>query len=162
MVFPPKNIGINVHMKKSEFEIDFCYILMFVNISFRMYSSFCVWVKSQEVEINYIARKLNKHLSLHLFCFINNFGHNNFSYQCTIAIDRIKCKIRCRAFIWSPFDLIERIKMKIRCLFHNYFFTLKNFENFYLNLFNFCFPISGHLIQKLILQKKSSIFFRIF
>ena len=29
----------------------------------------------------------------------------------------IKCKIRSRAFIWSPYDLIERVKIKILCLF---------------------------------------------
>ena len=39
----------------------------------------------------------------------------------------IKCKIRSRAFMWSPFDLIERTKIKILCLFHKkkYFLTLK-------------------------------------
>ena len=33
-----------------------------------------------------------------------------------------QCKIRSRAFIWSPFDLIERIKIKILCLFQKQIF----------------------------------------
>ena len=34
----------------------------------------------------------------------------------------IKCKIKSRVFIWSPFDLNERIKIKILCLFHKKIF----------------------------------------
>ena len=37
----------------------------------------------------------------------------------------IQCKIRSRAFIWSPFDLIERITIKILCLVHNIFYPNK-------------------------------------
>ena len=35
----------------------------------------------------------------------------------------IKCNIRSRAFIWSPFDLIERIKIQILCLFNKQIFV---------------------------------------
>ena len=42
----------------------------------------------------------------------------------------IQCKIRSRAFIWSPFCFIERIKIKILCLFHKKIFCYpQNFEN---------------------------------
>ena len=39
----------------------------------------------------------------------------------------IICKIRSRAFLWSPFDLIERIKIKYLCILHKQLFFLKQF-----------------------------------
>ena len=52
----------------------------------------------------------------------------------------IKCKIKSRAFICSPFDLIERIKIKILCLFHKkMFFYSKKLRNFSFKTLKKCF-----------------------
>ena len=53
--------------------------------------------------------------SLTLTCYLTNALLHSIEGGVLIGI---QCKIRSRAFIWSPFDLIERIKIQILCLFH--------------------------------------------
>ena len=75
----------------------------------------------------------------------------------------IKCKIRSRTFIWSPFDLIERIKLKMRCIFHKQIFCCpKKLWKVLFKTLNKCLSSFYHLLQKPILQTKFFYFVMIF
>ena len=75
----------------------------------------------------------------------------------------IKCKIRSRLFILSPFVLIERIKIQILCLFHKkiFFYPKKLWKLLFKTLIEF-FCYFGSFITKTYFTNKILLLFLIF